>query len=703
MKILGLFSIFFILGVSTRDLRTVTNTTCLEECQCRNSSDALEIERCYRPINVTSSFHLLSSLSCRTIRFNQVTVDNFEDNAFNSLTQLEHVEFNDSKIINMHSQAFLRDELSSLSFTHCEFVIPPNIQSVDLEELAIKHSKLQVIPKFEDLPSLSILHLDGNKIKTIQDDTFSALDSLEEVYLGHNQISAISPKLFINNTQLSILDLSNNLLSHFGLEGTTNLEVLSLAKNQLEEFDAASSKDMSSLMSLDLSHNKITRINQKAFVKMPGLEMVNLSYNELTVLDNDTFAYNSALEKLILDGNNFKTLPIFKSHTDIFRIYNFSCKKCGIVSLSSFTFGSMPGLVEISLADNNLRLLDPKAFTLVHSLKILDLSGNKLTKLGSTVFEDNKNLNELNLSGNPLKTLYPEDFIYLKNLRKLDASNAGLKSLWADNYGYSLTGLEQLTISNNSIEDITTDDLKVMPNLKLIDLENNRIQCSIHLANLIKWLTIHEVYSSDSAAFVRTNEKLLDNAAQYFEDTYDHKHHWQKLAIRACVPSDDESKNTHNDRIMNLILQNAREIDSVPKVNPPQEVPHIDNDDSFTDIDDAADDLDEDMDEVDEEIRKFSLDQTTYIISVTSVFIITALIVLSAAVSITLMILKKHNTLNINNGNIPRIKIPRWETISHKKHSGSVYRPLSEEILAPPTPKIERYEFKTPRVHNYHT
>ncbi|XP_044764972.1 insulin-like growth factor-binding protein complex acid labile subunit [Coccinella septempunctata] len=705
MKILGLLSIIFILG--GRDLKAeVTNTICLQECQCRNTKNvSLEISNCLKPIEVTSDFNR-SNNHFTGIRFNDVSIKNLDINAFNSFTELEHLEFVSTEIKNMHPQAFYKAELSSLSFSNSKFWNLPNIQCLDLEELIITNCSLKRVPKFEELPSLTLLHLNDNKISAIKEKTFQSLDSLEEIYLNNNELTGILPKLFYFNPQLSILDLSHNLLSTFTLEGTMKLEILSLSNNRIEVFDASSSKNLRNLKSLDLSYNKLTKINQETFRNMPALEILNLGYNRLTVLDNNSFSYNANLEKLILDGNNFKTLPIFEGRTDIFRrIYNFSCKKCGLVSLSSFTFGSMPGLLQISLSDNNLEMLDPKAFALVSGLEILDLSGNKLSKLGGNIFSDNKELVEINLSGNKLKILNPEDFVNLKKLRKLDVSNAELISLWNDNRGeYVLSELEQLTISNNSIKDISTDDLKIIPNLRYIDFENNPLQCTTHLANLIKWLTIHEVFSVEGVNVLRRNEKLLDET---FEGTYDHKYQWEKLVKKSCIPSNDEEKNKNTDFVMNMILQNAREMNSVPIVDPPQQAPSYDEPDEE---DEDSDEDDEVYSDEPEDVmfdtaatrEEFSLHQVTNIISVTSVFVITALVVLSAAVSITLVILKRHNTLNINNANLPRIKIPRWETLpSQKKHSGSVYRPLSEEILTPPTPKFNRYEFKAnPTVHS---
>ncbi|XP_045482005.1 leucine-rich repeat-containing protein 15-like [Harmonia axyridis] len=707
MKILGLLSILFILEVTGRDLRDdVTKSIYLQGCKSQNNKNmALEISSCLKPIDIKSDFNWTSN-SFTGIRFNNVVIDNLEANAFNLFTDLEHLEFISTDIKNMHPQAFYSAELSTLSFSNCKFWYLPNIQCLNLEELIIANCSLKRVQKFEELPSLTLLHLNGNRISALKEKTFESLDSLEELHLNNNELTGLLPKLFYSNPQLSFLDLSHNLLTTFALEGAMKLEFLSLNNNRLEVFDAASSRNLRFLKSLDLSHNRLTKINQETFKNMPDLEMLNLGYNELTVLDNDVFSYNKNLEKLILDGNHFKTLPIFKGHTDIFRrMYNFSCKKCGIVSLSSLTFGSMPGLLKISLSDNNLEILDPKAFALVSGLGILDLSNNRLSKLGGNVFSDNKELVEINLSGNPLKTLDPKDFIDLKKLKKLDVSNAHLKSLWIDNYEYVLENLEQLIISNNSIEYISTDDLKVMPNLRYIDLENNPLQCTVHLANLINWLTTHEVLSVEGVNILRRNEKLLDET-QYFEGTYDHKSQWEKLVKKSCVPSDDEEKNKNTDFVMNLILQNARLINSVPKVDPPQQAPSYDDtpdDEDDEENDDDDDDYSEDGEETVLASRDdFNLNQMTNIISVTSVFVITALVVLSAAVSITLVILKRHNTLNINNANLPRIKIPRWETIpSQKKHSGSVYRPLSEEILTPPTPKFNRYEFKSnPTVHS---
>lgn len=709
MKILGLLSIIFILEVTCKDLGLdVTNTICLDGCKCQNTKNqSLEISNCLRPVTIKSDFNR-SNKGLMSIRFNEVAIKNIDVNAFNSFTDLEHIEFIATEIKNMHPQAFFKAELNSLSFSNSKFWNWPNIQCLDLEELIITNCNLKRVPKFEHLPSLTLLHLNGNRINAIEEKSFESLDSLEEVYLNNNEIRALLPKVFYSNPQLSILDLSHNLLSSFSLEGPMKLEILQLSNNRLEVFNASSTKTLRNLKSLDLSHNKLTKINQDTFRNMRALEMLNLGYNQLTRLDNNTFSYNSNLEKLILDGNNFKTLPIFEGHTDIFRkIYNFSCRKCGLVSLSPFTFGSMPGLNQIALSHNYLEKLDSKAFALVSGLEILDLSGNRLTKLGGNVFSDNKELGEINLSGNPLKTLDPKDFIDLKKLKKLDVSSAQLKSLWIDNYDYVLDELEQLTISNNSIEDISTDDLKVIPNLRYIDLENNPLQCTFHLANLIKWLTIHEVFSVEGVNVLRRNEKLLDET-QYFEGTYDHKTQWEKLVKKSCVPSDDEEKNKNTDFVVDLIIKNSRQIDSVPIVDPPQQAPSYD-DPNEEDDDEGKDDDDGYIDEPEDAMfdivatkDEFSLNQMTNIISVTSVFVITALVVLSAAVSITLVILKRHNTLNINNANLPRIKIPRWETMpSQKKHSGSVYRPLSEEILTPPTPKFTRHEFRaSPTVHS---
>lgn len=718
MKILGLLSIIFILGVSGRDLRNeVSKSICLGECKCQNTKNtSLEISSCLRPTEIKSStdFNLPGSNRSNSlftaIRFNEVLINNLDANAFNSFTELEHLEFVSTEIKNIHPQAFFRAELTTLSFSNCKFWNLSDIQCLDLEELIITNSSLKRVPKLEDLPSLMLLHLGGNKISAIKEKTFESLETLEEVYLNNNEITALLPRLFHFNPQLTLLDLSHNLLTTFVMEGTMKLEVLSLSNNRIDKFDARSSENLRNLKSLDLSHNKLTKITLETFRNMPSLQMLNLSYNQLTVLDRNTFAYNSNLEKLILDGNNFKTLPIFDGGLDIFRrIYNFSCRKCGIVSLSSFTFGSMPGLLQISLSDNNLEILDPKAFALVSGLEILDLSGNKLVKLGSNVFSDNKELVEINLSGNNLKALYPENFIDLKKLRKLDVSNAKLKSLWVESSDNQvLKDLEQLTLSNNSIKNITPDDLKVMPNLRYIDLDNNPLECTTHLANLIKWLNIHEVFSVDGVNAMRRNEKFLDDT-QYSEGSYIHKTQWEKLVKKSCKPSDDEEINNNIDIVMDMIIQNSREINSVPIVDPPQQAPSYDD----TTDDDDDDDDDEDDDTYSDEPEdamfdvvvsrdQFSLNQVTNIISVTSVFVITALVVLSAAVSITLVILKRNNTLNINNANLPRIKIPRWETIpSQKKHSGSIYRPLSEEILTPPTPKFNRYEFNTsPTVHS---
>lgn len=689
-----------ILGIHSKSLPEITFSTCFEGCSCINKNNrSLEVSNCRSAFDINTNYENVPA-SLKTIQFNNVDIVDLRQNALERFQELENLQFNNSRIRNIHPQAFENNGLPTLYFANCKFDNAPYIKSQDLEEVLITYSNLKKVPKLDALRYLTLINLEGNKIAALKEKSFAALESVEFIYLANNELTNLPRKLFYNNTQIAILDVSNNSLVSFALDDETNLESLFLTSNRIKVFDYNSSKNLKSLHHLYLDHNEISEITHETLSNMPSLELLVLSYNKITKLSEFTFAHNLELEKLVLDGNNLQILPVFQSaNTNFGTLYYFSCRNCGLTTLKPLTFSKMHFLNEINLSNNKLTALNEFAFSLVSSLSILDLSNNKLTSLGERTFADNKRLADINLSGNMLSVLSVNNFIYMDNLQKLNVSNCNLTALWTDTYKYKLKELEQLIIANNSIEDLTQEDLKVMPNLKVIDLKNNPLKCNRHLAQIIKWLNVKKVYSIENAHYIKRNEQLSDEASLFITN-YDHLFYWDKLAQQACRPTENEMENINSDYIMQQLYQDEKElISSVPVVG----APHVDVDESDELSDEDDDDIEDDIeqDEVYEDRRdSFNLSQATYIISITSVFVFTALGVLTAAVTTTLIILRRNKSFS--RANIPtlNIKIPRWENnLSLKKHSGSIYRPLSEEI--PQLPKTNRYDFKAqPAVHS---
>uniref|UniRef100_A0AAV2KN36 LRRCT domain-containing protein n=1 Tax=Knipowitschia caucasica TaxID=637954 RepID=A0AAV2KN36_KNICA len=62
------------------------------------------------------------------------------------------------------------------------------------------------------LPLLAVLRLGSNRIRLLQDHSFSAAPALMELYLNHNLLQDLGNQAFAGLSRLEILDLSNNIL-----------------------------------------------------------------------------------------------------------------------------------------------------------------------------------------------------------------------------------------------------------------------------------------------------------------------------------------------------------------------------------------------------------------------------------------------------------------------------------------------------------
>ena len=145
--------------------------------------------------------------------------------------------------------------------------------------------------------------------------------------------------------------------------------------------------------------------------------------------------------------------------------------------------------------------LDPSAlFSLLssfgHDLKRLDLSGCCLRYLEEEYFERLSGLEELNLSNNPLQDLDLE-FLEHMCLKKLDLSGCGLTGQDLEGLKY-LRGLEDLNLSNNPLDSIKLYSLKSMPGLRTLDISG----CDLtdkDLKDFALWDGVEELNLSNNA------------------------------------------------------------------------------------------------------------------------------------------------------------------------------------------------------------
>lgn len=683
-------------------LPQIRPTNCVASCNCKEIlPNILDVVGCDGALTINSTlFSHLDRRIITVISFSNVIIDQIKEDAFNRFPLLEDVIIEKAQIGSVDPKTF--DNIKKVKFADCGFEDSPTLSSEKLEELHFGNCKLDTIPALENLFSLIFLNLSGNYIRDVDIMTFAELFELEELILSNNEISRIPANLFADNEELNSLHLDNNPLKTFYLNTSNKLETLSLKNCFLSTFDERSTQQLMWLSELNLSNNRIKTLTAKDLAPMSQLTVVNLSNNSLKTLEDNIFSGNSKLQKVTLDGNKFETLPNFTlPNKEPFQIYTFSCKNCGLKTIHKNTFKNMPAVISLNLAYNNFTFVQDM-FDYISSLRMLDISNNNINILAPGAFDNNRNLETLNIAGNPLMDLNPENFAHTKAIRKIDASNCRLYKLWTNN-ATKLESLRKLLLADNQLTTLSIVDFKILPGLQAIDLHNNPLKFDEQLCKVINYLERNSIYPIEYS-------DPKTNPEEAFADDVDNftSNQWSEFHKKKCpeMSNDiDESENRENEDLEDNrdFIINSKKLNDT---NGDDDSYDDDYDGSYVDDnDEALPGDDDDDDRITAEIvedENINLARASYILSITSVFVLTALSVLIIAVTITLCILRRNNNFNMHKANLPRFKIPLWDTqLSQKKHSGSVYRPLSEDLSGPRTPKVSRYEFAaTPTVHS---
>lgn len=703
--------LLLLVGVSVAfALPRVGPVNCIRNCKCENLlPNMLRVLECDGPLTINST--LLGQLynKMKVMKFSNLIIDEIKEDAFKRFPLLENVIIENTQIGSIDKQAF--DNITKVQFADCGFEDEPVLVSNRMEELHFGNCRLDKIPPLAYFYNLQFLNLSGNYIRNVAVTDFAELFNLQTLHLSNNELSRIIGDVFVNNIELNSLYLDNNPLKLFALNTSNSLETLSLKNCFLSSFSLASSQRLVELNELNLHNNKISNLKAEDLAPMRSLQTLILSNNSLTRLDDNIFSGNPKLQKVVLDGNNFETLPNFTLIEQMnFQIYYFSCKSCGLKYVNYETFAFMPAIVTLDLSYNNLTNIKG-TLMYIKSLVILDLSFNNL-KLSIGDFDSNRNLEFISLAGNPLLKLSPELFQFNEVLSKLDVSNCGLVKLWTNpNSTVMLNSLKNLYLANNELVTLSVSDFQKIPKLRIIDLHNNPLVFDEIVCNATNYLkkelvALVENQHSNQLQMIDTIDDFVPN-------------NWDNLLEGHCLNFDDDDDDNDDD-------DDEQEFDSNMQdyINKSTFDKGVD-DNETDDIDDDEDEDDDEEDEYDDEDYKSEIEEdyrteysdnklkvgavenqnvnlarVSYILSITSVFVLTALSVLIMAVVITLCVLRRNN--NLHRANLPRFKIPRLQSHFEKKHSGSIYKPLSEEVLpGPETPKVKRYEFPTinPTVH----
>ncbi|CAM9540219.1 unnamed protein product, partial [Ectocarpus sp. 12 AP-2014] len=153
-----------------------------------------------------------------------------------------------------------------------------------VNEVSLGHNELTQLPDgvFADLTALRFLYLEENSLTSLPSGAFSGMSLLQRLYLDNNDLSELPGGIFDRLSLLEELDLGSNALSALDrgvFDGLGALQKLSLDDNSLEGIDGGVFDDLESLQQLQLQDNQLSTLPQGLFVVLSALTHLDLSNN----------------------------------------------------------------------------------------------------------------------------------------------------------------------------------------------------------------------------------------------------------------------------------------------------------------------------------------------------------------------------------------------------------------------------------------
>lgn len=280
----------------------------------------------------------------------------------------------------------------------------------------------------------------GNRFPNVTKETLFNLtyNSIVKLTLQQSKIKLIEPDAFV--------DLK--YLQHLEINQCTDISPENISKTFRY-------MNKSLPWKLYFKNNNWRNIPQNMFTDLQGSSLQVLSFykNDFTDIDGRVFSNLSNLKELIFTSNihlksiSLKGFPPFLTKLD----------------LSSCSFDMLP-----SFCDGKT--------SLVPSIFKLNLQNNRIRKINKTSFACLDNLQELDLDENHIHTLKDNVLLHLRAIEKLSLrqQHKSLKQIYK--LAFNSSTLKSLNLADNELQMQTPEIFNSTPNLKNLNLQNNRIR-----------------------------------------------------------------------------------------------------------------------------------------------------------------------------------------------------------------------------------
>ncbi|XP_049822924.1 insulin-like growth factor-binding protein complex acid labile subunit isoform X2 [Aethina tumida] len=353
-----------------------------------------------------------------------------------------------------------------------------------------ERGKLDVIPITLN-PAIQRLVLKNNKIKTV-DAAFQFYRDLQYVDLSNNHLVNIPTKSFINQVKLQELHLNKNKLSSINnntFQGLKSLTVLNLRENFLEELPRGLFSILPKLEELNLGQNRISKIDAYAFEGLMALRVLYLDDNQLTSVPTPSFSVLGSLAELHVGLNAFSTLPddAFKG---LEKLSVLDLSSAGLSNISQNAFRGLNGLRVLNLADNKLQHIPTPQLSHLSRLEELMIGQNEYTVIEKDAFKGLTNLRKLDVtSATELQAVEKGAFTSNLNIETINfVSNKKLDSI-EDGALVGLPNLKHLILKENALKSLS-EAMVSYSELHSFELTDNLIHCDCQLLFLSNLMSV---------------------------------------------------------------------------------------------------------------------------------------------------------------------------------------------------------------------
>ncbi|KAK9703340.1 Leucine rich repeat [Popillia japonica] len=352
-----------------------------------------------------------------------------------------------------------------------------------------------------DVSNLQYLNLSNNRLEVLNEACFSSLLRLQQLDVSWNRLAKVVPGNLELPSLARLLLAGNPRLGNSRkptlLVGTgRRLQTVDASRRRLQTVDASRTglKQVPaalthSIRTLRLAGNSIKTINCGDLDTYPLLQVLDFASNELKQIEDDALGRLDSLTVLYLTDNKLSNIP--KSLPEKLKVLHLERNRIKIIQSNDFQ--NLNQLETLLLCDNKIATIQENAFNYLFSIVSLDLSRNPLEILPPGMLTTSGKLEILRLSGIPALPQLEEATFPLTSteyLIILDLSKSpGLAHQLLEDTAALIAAreLQELNLADTDIEYVRSDILHYLPQLRLLHLQGNPLNCT-NLYWLAVWM-----------------------------------------------------------------------------------------------------------------------------------------------------------------------------------------------------------------------